>query len=217
MTGDRPSRGPTHPFACLLVVAPGQPITVPSTRWLIACAAVGAMLLTAAVIGWHVTRFHPVSRGTVPPLHLPSAAESSGTPGLLPNAISRREAAAFAPSRMRVADLHLDAAMRPVGTSNSGAIAVPDDPSTLGFWVDGAKVGSTRGTAVVVGHVDSAVHGIGALFDLSRLRPGERIVVTRGRRHVAYNVAAVREFDKARLPTEQLFSRTTSPRLVVIT
>jgi len=42
---------------------------------------------------------------------------------------------------------------------------VPDDVHTLGWWQYGAAAGSTQGTVVIDGQVDSAGHG-GVLWTL---------------------------------------------------
>ena len=71
---------------------------------------------------------------------------------------------------------------------------------------------------VLAGHVDSARQGRGALFDLRSIGVGERIeVVTESGRTFRYRVTGRETIPKRRLPTERLFDRDGSPRLVLIT
>jgi hypothetical protein len=70
----------------------------------------------------------------------------------------------------------------------------------------------------LVGHVDSATAGIGALFQLRRLVPGDLVVVQGGGGGaVQYTITGLREYHKATLPASQIFTRNGIARLVMIT
>jgi hypothetical protein len=70
---------------------------------------------------------------------------------------------------------------------------------------------------VLVGHVDSAVAGLGTFAVLRELGVGERVEL-RGAdgRALAYRVVARRQLGKAALPAD-LFARDGPPRLVLVT
>jgi hypothetical protein len=70
--------------------------------------------------------------------------------------------------------------------------------------VRGSRHGRHRGRfrdhRALVGHVDSAVAGPGALFRLQAIRPGAVVTVTAAGRSWRYMVQAVRAYPKATLP-----------------
>jgi hypothetical protein len=91
----------------------------------------------------------------------------------------------------------------PIGTLSSGALALPERPSELGWYAAGAVPGDPAGSAVIAGHVDSAVYGAGPLRELLDLGLGDRIVVTdeAGTAHV-YHVASRTSYRKRDLPPD---------------
>ncbi|WP_143517101.1 class F sortase [Pseudonocardia sp. MH-G8] len=104
-----------------------------------------------------------------------------------------------------------------VTTGPAGALLVPEPPSTVGWWSPSALAGSTVGSTVVAGHVDSRDAGLGALAVLRHVGAGEEIVL-RGAdgRDIAYRVTARRQYVKAELPPE-VFDAGGPARLVLIT
>ena len=71
---------------------------------------------------------------------------------------------------------------------------------------------------MIVGHVDSAVDGEGALFHLTDLRPGQHVALGTSNAHrVSYRVYARRVYTKSRALPASLFTRTGPARLVLIT
>ena len=97
-------------------------------------------------------------------------------------------------------------------------LGVPQNVRQVGWWRAGAAAGSASGTVVLVGHVDSAQQGAGALFPLRRLNPGDRVVLSgaRGERTV-YVVSARRQYPKRSLPQTEVFGQGSRPRLVLLT
>ncbi|GAA2008827.1 hypothetical protein J2S58_002062 [Nakamurella flavida] len=98
-----------------------------------------------------------------------------------------------------------------------GVLHPPEDPAVVGWWAASALVGATSGSTVLVGHVDSAQAGLGALAGLSELTAGSPVEVTTESGTTGYTVTALLVLDKgAGLPAD-LFTRTGPPRLVLIT
>jgi hypothetical protein len=91
----------------------------------------------------------------------------------------------------------------PIGTLRSGALALPERPSELGWYAAGAVPGDPVGSAVIAGHVDSAVYGAGPLRELLHLGLGDRIAVTdeAGTAHV-YHVTSRTTYLKRDLPRD---------------
>lgn len=93
----------------------------------------------------------------------------------------------------------------------------PSDPQQLGWWADGARPGSARGSALVTGHT---VHtGGGALDNLEHLKPGDRVRVETARGWIDYTVRRVTVYSKGTMAkrARQLFSQNTPGRLVLVT
>ncbi|HZT44701.1 MAG TPA: sortase [Gaiellaceae bacterium] len=135
--------------------------------------------------------------------------------------VARAGAAAPAvvpPTRIRVASLGIDAPVFPVGISPAtGALAVPPLIHRLGWWVDGMTPGSTSGSTLIAGHVDSATKGPGAFVRLKEARRGTLVeVTTKDGRTRTYRVVSVQVMPKADLPAS-IYSRRGRPRLVLVT
>jgi sortase (surface protein transpeptidase) len=93
---------------------------------------------------------------------------------------------------------------------------VPEDVATAG-WYRFSPLPGARGSAMLIGHVDSRVQGPGIFFGLSRLELGERIgVQLSGGSTQSFVVVARRSFAKDELP-QDLFARDGPPRLTLVT
>ncbi len=155
----------------------------------------------------------PARRGPVP--------EPTVSPTPKPNAPFRPAANPLRggqpPVRLSIASMQISAPVRPIGDSG-GDLAIPDEVSTIGWWVGSAPPGSSTGSTVLVGHVDSAAQGPGSFYHLDRVTPAASIVVTTADgRSVRYRVAALQISHKAvGLPAADL-AQSGSPRLVLIT
>lgn len=68
--------------------------------------------------------------------------------------------------------------VEPVTAATDGSLGVPENVSHVGWWSQGALPGAAQGRAVIDGHVDSAAQGIGFLFYLRFLQPGNVVDVT---------------------------------------
>ena len=120
------------------------------------------------------------------------------------------------PRHLALPSLQVNAPIVPVGLQPGGDLTVPDDPHVLGWWQGGARPGSRQGSVVIDGHVDTAVHGPGALFSLRQVRPGDPVVLSTTHGSWHYLIVALRSYPKVTLPAE-VFTSTGPPRLVIIT
>ncbi len=102
-------------------------------------------------------------------------------------------------------------------TSDLGSLTVPENPRQVGWWVGSALPGSSAGTTVIDGHIDSASAGVGAFIHLSDLVPGDSVsIVGSTGRTLDYDVVARRVYAKnAGLPSS-LFAAGGPERLVLI-
>jgi sortase (surface protein transpeptidase) len=122
-----------------------------------------------------------------------------------------------APRRLRIPSIAVDAKIGAIGVEASGELEVPENVRNVGWYRYGPAPGEP-GATVIAGHVDSREQGPGAFFDLRSLDVGARVQVTDSDGDVQrYDVVARRTYDKAKLPTDELFSREGPPQLVLIT
>ncbi len=198
-------------------------------RWPIAALAAGIVLAAGAAAGYGATRPPDHDYGAVPLARASAThpsrpapggpASSSGAPAPHGSRASDRTgiAATAVPVRLRIAALGVDAPVVPVGVAADGSLGIPARPSVIGWWAGGSWPGRPAGATVLVGHVDSAASGPGALFRLQAIRPGAVVTVTAGGRTWRYDVRAVRAYAKATLPSAAIFGQQVTPRLVIVT
>lgn len=158
----------------------------------------------------------------------PTGGVPGGTDGATPGAAAsprvpvrpardRPAPAPTPPVRVAVASLGLDVPVVPVGVDADGAMALPDDARTAGWYRHGPGPASEAGTTVVAAHVDDAT-GPGPFARLRGLAAGAEVVITDadGTRHT-YTVAEVRSVPKPDVPLDDVFDRAGEPRLVLVT
>jgi LPXTG-site transpeptidase (sortase) family protein len=120
------------------------------------------------------------------------------------------------PHRVVIERLSMDAPVVPISAVGD-ALTPPSDPQLLGWWAAGAQPGALRGSALVTGHT---VHtGGGAMDNLERMRPGDRVTVYTGRGIIPYDVRSVEVFGKGSVAqhAQRLFSQEVRGRLVLVT
>ena len=190
-------------------------------RWPATALLAGVLLAGGAAAGHTLTGPPDHNFGAVP-VAAPASAAVVARQGA---ASSHRAAAApaqipvaaiAAPTRLRIHAIAVDAPVVPVGVATGGTLNIPADPSVIGWWAGGGSPGQPAGTTVLVGHVDNAATGPGALFHLRDMRPGETITLQTGGRTYQYVVRAMRAYAKAGLPAA-IFSQQVAARLAIIT
>ena len=183
---------------------------MPDTRSL-ALAVAGSLLAAAGAVLWF-------TNGNATSMTLaPEAPPTSSTPQLTAPARPVRAAPEpGAPRQVLIPALDVNARVVPIKAPDRTLIP-PSDPQQLGWWADGAKPGAREGSALITGHT---VHtGGGALDDLEKLEPGDKVVVRTDRGTVRYVVGRVRIYSKGRIADDatRLFSQDAPGRLVLIT
>jgi LPXTG-site transpeptidase (sortase) family protein len=118
---------------------------------------------------------------------------------------------------VQVPSVGIDAAVRPVGVDEHGALSIPGDPTVTGWYRFGPAPGSAHGSAVLVGHVDGDTGALGEFAALYEVRPGDRVEVQRvGAEPTTYRVVSRSTVPKDELPSS-VFRRAGSPVLTLIT
>ncbi len=123
------------------------------------------------------------------------------------------------PTRITIPSLGVRADTVEVGKAGDGSIATPDrDPQRAAGWYRLGPAPGELGTAVIVGHVDTASRP--AVFaKLSEVRRGKLIEVTRADgRTATFTVDSVERFPKTSFPADRVFADAADrPRLVLVT
>ncbi|MCJ1677156.1 class F sortase [Streptomyces sp. APSN-46.1] len=102
------------------------------------------------------------------------------------------------PARVDLPSMGIKAPVISRGLDKDGAIEPPpyDRPGTVGWWSGGTQPGAA-GTALLVGHVDTASKPA-AFYGLSTARPGDTVRVVRADGTVAeFTIEEVRVYERA--------------------
>jgi LPXTG-site transpeptidase (sortase) family protein len=174
-------------------------------KWLIAIAAVGGTLLWTVIVAallWPDRDSHPDSNAS----HI-EAPEPKPEPD--PKRIVVDQQAAF-PA------VDISAPVVSLGLTDGGALEVPQDFSTAGWWASGPEPGE-RGAAVITGHIDSKA-GPAAFYTLADASPGDEVYVRRKDASTAtFVIDRVGQYPKDDFPTHQVYDETPEPTLRLIT
>jgi sortase (surface protein transpeptidase) len=110
------------------------------------------------------------------------------------------------PLRVKVPSVGIDAPLTRLGLDAEGGVAVPpmSVPSEAG-WFTGNPTPGERGTAVIVGHVDTE-YGRAVFYSLGNVQPGALVIVDRSdRKHAQFRVTSVEVVDKGRFPAQRVY------------
>ena len=142
--------------------------------------------------------------------------------GKVPTGATARSAlAAFvSPNMIEIPKLDAKAPIVNVSTLPDGALDVPLNPQTVGWWNGGAKPGAAKGTAILDGHVN--YNGVdGVLSRIGTLNPGDAVYVDGVRNakkmRVKFRITGVRTYHKTALPYKQIFDQKSIGRLAIVT
>ncbi|MHA3702675.1 sortase domain-containing protein [Jatrophihabitans sp. YIM 134969] len=201
--------------------APGRRRRVGRGWWCVVLAGVVALAVGTGLLV--TSRRLPPSFAATPPAQSPAggpsepamasttvSAPSSPTPP-----VTSLPVAPFVPTSVTFTAFHVHAAVDPVLTTG-GVLNPPDDTSRVGWWSAGSLAHSTRGTTVIVGHVDGP-SGPGSLYRLVHARAGDRITVAGNNgSEVTYQVTSLEYHGKGEPLPVSLFATDGPPRLVVV-
>lgn len=147
-------------------------------------------------------------------LPAPSAVVDATTPG--PDS-AKPVLAASHPDRLRIPAIDVDArGLVDLGLQADRTMGVPADGTAVGWYTQSPTPGE-RGPAVLAAHVDWN-HKKGVFFDLSRLEPGDDVIVDRADGSSAtFEVQRVEQYPKDRFPTQEVYGDVAGAELRLIT
>ncbi|MFF2508309.1 class F sortase [Streptomyces sp. NPDC058067] len=121
--------------------------------------------------------------------------------------------AAAAPQRVDIASLKIEAPVESRGLDGNGAIDPPpfSQAGVVGWYGGGAKPGE-RGTALLVGHVDTDTRPA-VFYHLSSAKPGDKVRVERDDGSVAeFTIDDVQVFSRTRFDAKKAYGQRQSDR-----
>ncbi len=194
--------------------------------------AMATLFAVAPIAGSGITSLHlsqSVRSGTVPvgpPVRSTLSAFSGvaqpdrGAPGTAPGQASSSvpvgAAAGMRPERISIPALGVDTSILPESVGTTGALGVPRDPTTVGWWAAGPLPGATAGTAVLDSHINYGGTP-GAFAHLGQLVPGDVLTLIGAGGPQRFTVTGTREYAKVALPWASIFSGQVQGRLALVT
>ncbi|MCW2793241.1 MAG: putative secreted protein [Nocardioides sp.] len=167
-------------------------------RWWLAS---GLLLVLALVCLTLAVRRDPVAptTGSGVPSSTPDAATGSvPAPEPAPDRRGSR------PVRISIPAIDVSARVTRLGVNADRTVEVPSDPATTGWYRYGPRPG-TRGSAVILGHVDSD-SGPAVFYRLRHLAPGDVVTVRAVDGSVSrFRVLRLRTYPNADFPAEQVY------------
>jgi LPXTG-site transpeptidase (sortase) family protein len=121
------------------------------------------------------------------------------------------------PRMLAIPRLDLKMPITAVTVDDKGAMEIPDRPTEIGWYAYGPRPGSTHGSAVLGGHVDSREYGVGPLAGLKQLRRGDDIIIKTTTGTERYRVRTVRLISKQNIELHDVFKREGEPLLRILT
>ncbi|WP_261987676.1 class F sortase [Microbacterium sp. 4-7] len=156
------------------------------------------------------TESPPTTPSPVPPT---PARDVAVRPGALPT-----PTASVAPVGLAIPSLAIDMPVTDVGVADSGQMELPVDPAIAGWYRYGADATSTSGRILIAAHVDAIDYPIGPLARLRDVPAGETILITAADgTSREFVVQSLTYYEKAALPTDELFQRGGPSALVLVT
>jgi len=137
-----------------------------------------------------------------------------GSPTSAPTAI-----ASSVPVRLQIPDIGVDTPVVPLGLAADGTVQVPPiEADSPAGWYQGSPTPGQTGPSVILGHVTVGQYGDGVFRQLSRLRPGSRVVVRlQDGASAAFTVDSVKTVAKDKFPTQEVYGNVDRPELRLIT
>lgn len=186
---------------------------------LAATAVAAGLVLLVIVLNAQVSAPEPQPAGRIDtPTH------ASGSSSRPPSTTTKDAAPPLGPSQpvhLRIPAIGVDTPVYRIGLATDGTLAVPQPGPHLNnaAWFENSPTPGQPGPSIIEGHVDS-VQGASVFLELGAVKPGERIEVARADgRVLTFEVNAVRDFLKAKFPTQLVYGgdQLSQPTLRLIT
>jgi len=121
------------------------------------------------------------------------------------------------PVRLKIPNLKVNALIRYVGLTKTGAMGVPAKPSETAWYMLGTKPGE-KGSAVIAGHVNWWNGVKGVFQNLKKLKPGDKMTIEDDRGKITtFVVRKIREYGQKEDASEVFLSDDGKAHLNLVT
>lgn len=120
------------------------------------------------------------------------------------------------PERIIIPEIGVNAKVIDLGLNPDGTLEVPENYAETGWWSGGSKPGE-KGSAVIVGHLDSKTSPA-VFYKLPSLKAGDLIKVTdTNGKIVNFKVERLKQVPKDNFPTKEVYTMSGEPSLRLVT
>ncbi len=120
------------------------------------------------------------------------------------------------PTELQIDAIGIRASVQSVGLDTTGAIEVPSQPNTAG-WYAASRTPGEIGPSVIVGHLNNA-NGPALFWRLHELQPGAKIAVARQDGRTAFfTVTKIGQYTDKDYPVDKIYGATKNSELRLIT
>jgi sortase (surface protein transpeptidase) len=172
------------------------------------------LILIAASSGIWLGLTHQNQTKSENPTVLTAKIKPSATSSVQPSLTSQP---VEVPVSLQIPKLNLQATIEQVGMDKQGRMDVPKNADNVGWYNLGYKPGD-KGSAVMAGHLDKASGAPAVFWNVSKLHPGDTILVTEenGKR-LTFSVSKVTNYPYNDFPLQEVFGASDEARLNLIT
>jgi sortase A len=164
-----------------------------------------------------MSRIHPVIGAAVLLLTVLTALTSLHVSSTLEHGDLASVETIALPVRIHIPRLNVTAPVERVGRTPEGAMDIPADAYTVGWYVDAAAPGQ-QGNAVFAGHRDTVLGTPGVFWRLGELNHGDEIVVDMDDgTQMTFSVERSAAYPYDQAPMEEIFGRSRKQSLNLIT
>lgn len=210
--------------AKILINADGVKITPDASVWY--KPYVDQLTLSHAIPASITTFSQKVTRGEMAEMVYRLKANIISSPSKTYKELVAENAAAVAiedqanlglPVRLKIPSINVDAAMEYVGLTPQGAVGIPLDPDNAA-WFDTSPRPGEIGSSVITGHVNWYYGAKGVFENLSKVKPGDKIMVqdVKGST-ITFVVREIRKFEAAAQAADVFVSADDKAHLNLIT
>jgi sortase (surface protein transpeptidase) len=123
------------------------------------------------------------------------------------------------PVRIEIPRIGVTSRLLRLGKEKNGTVETPRKSVwNVAGWYTGSPRPGDPGSAVILGHVDSAASGPAVFYRLRELRPGDQVLVKRADGSVVrFAVDRTAQFPKASFPTDEVYYPTLQSELRLVT
>jgi sortase (surface protein transpeptidase) len=186
-----------------------------SPVWLVVAIALIAAGIVVVFIGLH----GPTTGPTIPgPIGRTDGVVHAATPQatLLESAKPVTKVPKSIPVHLSIPAIGVSTSLQKLGLNSDGSVEVPTSWYQAG-WYKYDKTPGQKGSAVILGHVDS-VSGPAVFYRLASLRPGNRVTVTLADgATVRFTVIGLRMYQKKSFPVKTVFGSRKYSALQLVT